>query len=58
LARAGWDVHEIALFAGHRSTQTTLQYIHLSGRDLAAKLARGMAQIHAWRAATAAEVLK
>jgi integrase len=49
LARAGWDIHEIAQFAGHRSLQTTLQYIHLSGRDLAAKLAQGMAQIHAWR---------
>lgn len=57
LARAGWDIHEIARFAGHRSTQTTLVYIHLSGRDLAAKLERGMAQIHAWRLATATEVL-
>jgi integrase/recombinase XerD len=57
LARAGWDIHEIALFAGHRSTQTTLMYIHLSGRDLAAKLARGMAQIHARRLAAAQEVL-
>ena len=49
LARAGWDLHEIAQFAGHRHPQTTLQYIHLSGRDLAAKLERGMAEIHAWR---------
>jgi integrase len=48
-ARAGWDIHEIARFAGHRSLQTTLQYIHLSGRDLAAKLEHGMAEIHAWR---------
>ncbi len=52
LARAGWELHAIAQFAGHRSTQTTLLYIHLSGRDLAAKLARGMAQIHAWRVQT------
>ena len=37
--------------------QTTLLYIHLSGRELAAKLERGMAQIHAWRADLAAEVL-
>jgi len=37
LARAGWDVHEIATFAGHRSIQTTLGYIHLSGRELADK---------------------
>lgn len=58
LARAGWDIQDIATFAGHGSTQTTLIYIHLSGRDLAAKLARGMAQIHAWRVATAAEVLR
>lgn len=51
LARAGWDIHEIAAFAGHRTIQTTLLYIHLSGRDLAEKLARGMSQIHAWRIA-------
>jgi len=49
LARAGWDIHEIAAFAGHRSVQTTLLYIHLSGRDLSLKLAAGMAQIHARR---------
>ncbi len=55
LARAGWDIHEIATFAGHRSIQTTLLYIHLSGRDLADKLARGMSQIHAWRIATLGE---
>jgi site-specific recombinase XerD len=42
LARAGWDIHEIATFAGHRSIQTTLLYIHLSGRDLSAKLAAGI----------------
>jgi site-specific recombinase XerD len=49
LARAGWELHAIATFAGHRNLTTTLQYIHLSGRDLAEKLAHGMAQIHAWR---------
>jgi hypothetical protein len=41
----------------HRSPQTTLQYIHLSGRDLVAKLERGMAELHTWRAALIAEVL-
>ncbi|WP_262032116.1 tyrosine-type recombinase/integrase [Microvirga sp. Mcv34] len=51
LARAGWEVHAIATFAGHRSTATTLRYIHLSGRDLAAKLAAGMAQLHERRIA-------
>lgn len=58
LARAGWDIHEIARFAGHRSTETTLRYIHLSGRELAEKLERGMASIHAWRIKKMAEVLK
>lgn len=49
LARAGWDIHEIGRFAGHRNPETTQQYIHLSGRDLARKLAEGMTQIHAAR---------
>lgn len=35
LARAGLDITEIAKFAGHRSTESTMTYIHLSGRDLA-----------------------
>ena len=49
LARMGWELHAIAAFAGHRSTDATLAYIHLSGRDLASKLSRGMEQIHGWR---------
>ena len=49
LARAGWDVHEIATFAGHRSIQTTLRYIHLSGRELADKLERTLANVDAAR---------
>jgi integrase len=57
LARADWDIHEIARFAGHRSIDTTLLYIHLSGRDLASKLEQGMAQIHAWRVTVTGEVL-
>jgi hypothetical protein len=51
----GWELHAIATFAGHRSTDTTLLYIHLSGRDLAEKLARGMEHIHAWRVAMLAD---
>ena len=57
LARANWDLHEIAEFAGHKSIQTTLLYIHLSGRDLATKLAQGMAQIHTWRIQMMKEIL-
>ena len=49
LARMGWELHAIATFAGHRNTESTLTYIHLSGRDLAEKLNRGMEQIHGWR---------
>jgi integrase/recombinase XerD len=58
LARANWDIHEIATFAGHRNPQSTLLYIHLSGRDLAKKLEQGMAAIHTWRAQIMAEVLQ
>lgn len=57
LARANWDIHEIATFAGHRNIQTTTLYIHLSGRELADKLARGMAEIHARRVAAMREEL-
>jgi site-specific recombinase XerD len=56
LARAGWDIHEIARFAGHRSIQTTLNYIHLSGRELAAKLDASMSSVHAWRVRLISEV--
>ncbi|WP_406161952.1 tyrosine-type recombinase/integrase [Streptomyces sp. NBC_01005] len=54
LARMGWELHEIATFAGHRQTDSTLQYIHLSGRELADKLRGGMEHIHAWRVQTLA----
>jgi integrase/recombinase XerD len=58
LARSNWDIREIAEFAGHRSVQTTILYIHLSGRDLAEKIARGMAQMHTRRIQLMAEVLR
>ncbi len=51
LARMGWELHAMATFAGHRSTDATLAYIHLSGRELADKLNKGMEHIHAWRVA-------
>jgi integrase/recombinase XerD len=55
LARMGWEVHAIATFAGHRSTDSTLRYIHLSGRDLAEKLNASMTHLHAWRVQMLAE---
>lgn len=57
LAPSGWDIHAIAQFAGHRSTGTTRQYIHLSGCDLGRRLERSMAQSHAWREHLTAEGL-
>lgn len=58
LARAGWDLHEIAAFAGHRSLASTLLYIHLSGRELAAKVARSVHSMHAWRMGLVKEAFK
>jgi len=58
LARCEWDIHEIALFAGQRSIQTSLLSIHLSGRELGAKIERGMASIHEWRVNMVKEVLQ
>jgi integrase/recombinase XerD len=52
LARMGWEVHAIAAFAGHRHTDSTLRYIHLSGRELDGKLSQGMQHIHARRVQT------
>jgi integrase/recombinase XerD len=49
LARADWTVDQIAQYAGHRDLSTTMLYIHLSGRELAAKLQRSMASIHVER---------
>jgi integrase/recombinase XerD len=52
LARAGWRLHEIATYAGHRSLQTTIQYVHLSGGDLATRMARSIDRLDAKIGAT------
>jgi integrase/recombinase XerD len=49
LARAEWTIDQIAQYAGHRDLATTMRYIHLSGRELAAKLRRASASITAER---------
>jgi len=46
LARADCTVDQIAQYAGHRDLSTTMLYIHLSGRELAARFQRSMASIH------------
>jgi site-specific recombinase XerD len=56
LARMGWDLHEIARLAGHQNLDTTRQYVHLSGRDLAQRFRQTMNQIHAWRLETLAQL--
>ena len=40
LARAGWELHAIATFAGGRNPTTTLQYIHFRGVFRPEQLAR------------------
>ena len=47
LARAGWRLHEIATYAGHRNPQTTMAYLHLSGGDLLAKMAASVGHLDA-----------
>lgn len=47
LARSGWRLHDIATYAGHRSVQTSMIYIHLSGDDLLAKMAQSIAHLDA-----------
>lgn len=42
MARAGLDIHEIAAYAGHRSLASTALYLHLSGAEIAERVARSM----------------
>ena len=58
LARAGWDLKDIARFAGHKNLQTTLLYLHLSARDLTERFESAMSAIHSWRLTAASEILK
>ena len=45
LARQGWELHEIAEYAGHRDVNTTQLYIHLSGREISEKAARSFGNV-------------
>lgn len=47
LARAGWKLHELTTYAGHRDPKTTLVYLHLSGADLTARMAQSVASLDA-----------
>lgn len=58
LARAHLDLHQIALYAGHRSLQTTMLYIHLSGVELSEAVQRSLAGFEQWLTATLEEAPK
>ncbi|MFF7250451.1 tyrosine-type recombinase/integrase [Embleya sp. NPDC008237] len=49
LARADWTIDQIARYAGHRDLATTMRYIHLSGRELAARFQRANTAIQTER---------
>ncbi len=48
LARAHMDMHQIATYAGHKSLDTTMIYIHLSGIEITEAVARSLAGFENW----------
>jgi site-specific recombinase XerD len=48
MARAHTELHQIALYAGHASLQTTMLYIHLSGVELTDAVKRSLAGFEQW----------
>jgi integrase/recombinase XerD len=48
MARARMDLHQIALYAGHASLQTTMLYINLSGVELTEAVTRSLAGFEHW----------
>jgi integrase/recombinase XerD len=48
MARAKMDLHQIALYAGHASLQTSMIYIHLSGVELTEAVSRSLATFERW----------
>ncbi len=48
LARGHLELHQIATYAGHRSLETTMQYIHLSGVELSAAVTKSLAGFEQW----------
>lgn len=48
MARAHMDLHQIALYAGHSSVQTTMLYIHISGIELTEAVNRSLAGFEQW----------
>lgn len=48
MARAHMDLHQIAIYAGHKSLATTMLYIHLSGVELTEAVTRSLAGFERW----------
>ena len=48
MARSHLDLHQIALYAGHVSLQTSMLYIHLSGVELTEAVSRSLAGFEHW----------
>jgi integrase/recombinase XerD len=46
--RRDMDLHQIALYAGHASLQTTMLYIHMSGIELTEAVNRSLAGFEQW----------
>ena len=52
LARANWQMPQIAAFAGHSSEATTMLYIHLSGHELSERFRQTLSSMLDWRQET------
>lgn len=48
LARGHLELHQIASYAGHRSLETTMQYIHLSGVELSEAVNKNLTGFEQW----------
>lgn len=48
MARANMELHQIAIYAGHKSLNTTMLYIHLSGVELTEAVSRSLAGFEQW----------
>jgi integrase/recombinase XerD len=48
LARANMELHQIATYAGHKSLDTTMIYIHLSGVQVTEAVTRSLAGFESW----------
>jgi integrase/recombinase XerD len=44
------DLHQIATYAGHKSLQTTMLYLHMSGIELTEAVSKSLAGFEQWMA--------